>query len=202
MAHLTEFERKLNKLFLDRTSNLRSMLGLKKCGPKPQITRRKIDKAIGDLQDLASKILASELAKKAFEESAESKSGRKIIGRGWKRQQEEFDRWFNEKFPVQKELVYVFWNKNKCLYVGRTGNGGSRPSAHFNRRDVPKITRIDIYPAKSKVHTPKLECLAVHHFEPIANDYKPSEKKWTKKCPLCAMHKKIESELRKIFRIK
>src|SRR3989338_10815818 len=110
MAHLTEFERKLDKLFLDRTSNLRAMLGLKKCGPKPQITRRKIDKAVGDLQDLASKILASGLAKKAFEESAEPKSGRKIIGRGWKRQQEEFDGWFNEKFPDQKELVYVFWN--------------------------------------------------------------------------------------------
>ena len=202
MAYLTVFERKLDQLFLDRTFNLRCMLGLKKRGPKPQITRKKINKAIEDLQGLASRILASGLAKKEFEENAGPKKGRKITGRGWKPQKEKFDRWFNKEFPNQDELVYVFWNKNKCLYVGRTGKGGSRPSAHFNRKDIPKITRIDIYPAKSKVHTPKLECLAVHHFEPIANDYKPSEKKWTKKCPLCAMHKKIESELRKIFRMK
>ena len=30
MAHLTAFERKLDQLFLDRTFNLRSMLGFKK----------------------------------------------------------------------------------------------------------------------------------------------------------------------------
>ena len=202
MAHLTAFERKLDQLFLDRTFNLRSMLGFKKYGPKPQITRRKIDNAIGDLQNLASKILASGLAKEAFEKNTGPKSGRKIAGRGWKQQKELFDRWFNEKFPNQDELVYVFWNTNKCIYVGRTGKGGSRPSSHFNRKDIPKITRIDIYPAKSKIYTPKLECLAVHHFEPIANAYKPSEKKWTKKCPLCVIHKQIKAELRKIFRMK
>ncbi|HAH20593.1 MAG: hypothetical protein A2Y00_02005 [Omnitrophica WOR_2 bacterium GWF2_43_52] len=202
MAYLTVFERKLDQLFLDRTFNLRCMLGLKKRGPKPQITRKKINKAIEDLQGLASRILASGLAKKEFEENAGPKKGRKITGRGWKPQKEKFDRWFNKEFPNQDELVYVFWNKDKCLYVGRTGNGGSRPSSHFNRKDIPKITRIDIYPAKSKVYTPKLECLAVHHFEPRANAYKPSEKKWTKKCPLCAIHKQITAELRKIFRMK
>lgn len=85
MAHLTAFERKLDRLFLERTFNLRFLLGLKKRGSTPRITRIKIDKAIGDLQDLASKTLASGVAKNEFEENAGPKSGRKIIGRGWKR---------------------------------------------------------------------------------------------------------------------
>ncbi|MDP3024495.1 MAG: hypothetical protein Q8O10_03070 [candidate division Zixibacteria bacterium] len=202
MSHLTAFERKLNQLFLDRTYDLRSKLGLKKCGPKPHPKREKIDKAIQTLQDLASNILASGYAKKEFEENAGRKRGRKIVGRGWKKQKELFEKWFQRDFANQDELVYVFWNKNKCLYVGRTGNGGSRPSSHFNRKDMPKITRVDIYPAKSKVHTSKLECLAVHRFGPSVNKNKPSRKKWTKKCPLCDIHRQIEVDLRKIFRIK
>jgi hypothetical protein len=202
MAHLTTFEKKLDKLFHDRTYDLRSKLGLKKRGHKPQITRKKINEAIITLQDLASNILSKGLAKKEFEENAGKKSGRQIIGRGWKQQKELFENWFYKKYPNQNELVYVFWNKNKCLYVGRTGNGGSRPSSHFRRKDIPKNTRVDIYPARSKAHTPKLECLAVHRFKPSVNNNKPSKKKWTKKCPLCAIHKQIETDLRKIFKLK
>jgi len=200
MAHLTTFEKKLDHLFLDRTYNLRSKLGLKRCGPKPQITRKKIDKAIEELQDLASNILAKGLAKKEFDENTGNKKRRKIKGRGWKKQKLLFDQWFKKTFPKQNELVYVFWNNKKCVYVGRTGKGGSRPTSHFSKKWC-KITSVDIYPAKSKSHTPKLECLAVHYFKPRENNYKPSERKWTKKCPLCLIHKHIESDLRIIFRI-
>ena len=202
MAHLTTFEKELDRLFYNRTYNLRSKLGIKRPGPKPHLTRKKINKAIETLQDLTSNILARGLAKKEFEENAGPKSRRKIKGRGVKQQKELFEKWFYKEHQNQDELVYVFWNKGKCLYVGRTGNGGSRPSLHFNRKDIPKITRVDIYPAKSKVHTPKLECLAVHRFEPSVNNYKPSRKKWTKKCPLCAIHKQIAADLRKIFKLK
>ena len=202
MAHLTAFEKKLDQLFFERTYSLRSKLGLKKRGPKPQLTRKKISKAIEDLQDLTSNILAKGLAKKEFKKNAGPKKARKIVGRGWKEQKQIFENWFEKKFPDQNELVYVIWNGKKCLYVGRTGTGGSRPSSHFNRKDIPKLTRIDIYPAKSKAYTPKLECLAAHRFEPSVNKYKPSKKKWTKKCPLCAVHKQIKRDLRKIFRFK
>ncbi|MDO9392139.1 MAG: hypothetical protein Q7U71_10255 [bacterium] len=201
MAHLTAFERKLNRLFLERTHTLRSKLGLKRVGPKPQITRKKIDRAIGELQDLASTILVKGLAKKEFIENAGSKKGRKIIGRGWKEQKRLFEEWFTKTFSNQNELVYVFWNNRKCIYVGRTGNGGSRPSAHFIQKWC-KVTRVDVYPAKTKSHTPKLECLAVHFFKPSVNSYKPSEKKGAKKCPLCAIHKHIKADLRNIFKIK
>lgn len=201
MAHITKFEKKLDQLFFDRTFSLRSELGLIKKGPRPTITRKKIDKTIGDLQDLTSTILANGLARREFAENAGKKKGRQISGRGWKNQKDNFEEWFKKTFPKSKDLVYVFWRRKKCVYVGRTGSGGSRPSSHFNKKWC-QVTRIDIYPTKSKSQTPKLECLAVHRFGPKVNDYRPSKRKWTKKCPLCEVHKHIEADLKKIFRIK
>ena len=84
MAHLTSFEKRLDRLFLDRTYNLRSRLGLKKRGPKPQLTRKKVNKTIDELQNLASNILAKGLAKNEFKENVRNKKGRKIKGRGGK----------------------------------------------------------------------------------------------------------------------
>lgn len=201
MAYLTSFEKKLDQLFQNRTYSLRSRLGLKKRGSKPQMTREKINESIEELQNLASNILAKGLAKKEFEENAMHKKGRKVIGWGWKKQKKLFEEWFQKNYANQREVIYVFWNKNKCLYVGRTGNGGCRPSSHFSEKWC-RATRVDIYPSNSKSQLPKLECLAVHRFEPSENNYKPSDKKWTKKCPLCAVHKQIEGDLRKIFKIK
>lgn len=201
MAYLTAFEKKLDQLFFDRTFELRSKLGMKKCGPKPHLTKGKIDKAIRDLQDLASNILAKDYQKKEFEENAEPKTRRKIIGRGWKNRKKAFEQWFENNFRKQNKLVYVFWNNKKCVYVGRTGNGGSRPSSHFSRIWC-HVTWIDLYPVKSESNLAKLECLAIHRFEPSANTYLPSKKKWTKKCPLCDTHKQIKTDLKKIFKIK
>jgi hypothetical protein len=201
MAHVIQFEKSLNKLFRDRTYRLRKSLGLKMRGAKPLITRKRINRTIVDLQDLASSILAGGLAKKEFLQNAGPKKGKKIKGHGWRKQKINFDSWLKTQFPRSNNLVYVFWRGKKCLYVGRTGVGGSRPSSHFNKKGFLP-TRIDIYPSKSKSQTPKLECLAVHRFEPSINRYKAAKKKWTKKCPLCTVHKHIEADLRKIFRIR
>ena len=165
------------------------------------MTRKKIDNAIGKLQDMTTTILARGLAVKEFDNNANPKKGRKITGRGWKNQKALFEQWFQKTFPKQNDLVYVFWHNKRCVYVGRTGNGGSRPSSHFAKKWC-RITRIDVYPSKSKSQTPKLECLAVHRFEPSVNNYKPSRNKWTKKCQLCDVHQHIEADLRKIFRMR
>jgi predicted GIY-YIG superfamily endonuclease len=204
MAHLNAFEKKLDQLFFDRTYEMRVNVGLKKIGARPHMTQKKINNAIETLQNLASNILARGLAKKEFEQNAVKgkKRRRKIVGRGWQRQKELYERWFKKEFINQDQLVYVLWNNKKCLYVGRTGNGGSRPSSHFSSKKFPRITRVDIYPTKSKAYTPKLECLAIHYLQPITNKNKAATKKWTRKCPLCAIHKKIEAELRKIFKLK
>jgi hypothetical protein len=113
-----------------------------------------------------------------------------------------FEKWFKEKFPRLKNYVYVFWgNKKKCLYVGKTGKGGSRISSHFIKHWFGSTRRIDIFSSTAS-QIPKLECLAIHHFEPVYNKNKAATKNWTKKCPLCTIHKDIEKELRKIFRLR
>jgi len=44
-----------------------------------------------------------------------------------------------------------------------------------------------------------LECLAIHRFRPTKNKVKAATENWTPKCPLCALHKTIRTELRKIY---
>ena len=201
MAYLTAFEKKLDQLFFDRTYELRSKLGMKKPGPKPHLTKGKIDKAIHDLQHLVSNSLAKDYQEKEFKKNAGHKKRRKIIGKGWKNRKKAFEQWFKKNFRKQNELVYVFWNKKRCVYVGRTGKGGSRPSSHFSKIWC-HVTWIDLYPVKSETNLPKLECLAVHRFKPSVNTNLPSKKKWTKKCPLCDIHNQIKADLKKIFKIK
>ena len=65
------FESKLEKLFRERTYKLRSDLGQKRKGPRPKLTRNKINKAIEELQELASNVLAKGLAREEFNENAE-----------------------------------------------------------------------------------------------------------------------------------
>jgi hypothetical protein len=80
MAHVIQFEKSLNKLFRDRTYRLRKSLGLKMRGAKPLITRKRINRTIVDLQDLASSILAGGLAKKEFLQNAGPKKERRLRG--------------------------------------------------------------------------------------------------------------------------
>jgi hypothetical protein len=134
MAHVTKFEKSLNKLFQERTYSLRKNLGLKIRGNKPVITRKKINKTIIELQDLASVILAKGVAKREFNQNSGKKKGKKVKGHGWRKQKQNFDSWLQEHFSSTVNLVYVFWKGKKCLYVGRTRRGGSRPSSHFIRR--------------------------------------------------------------------
>ena len=93
--------------------------------------------------------------------------------------------------------------KNReCRYVGRTRGGGSRPSRHFKRGWFHGTTRVDVYLTKQKKSIPHLECLAIHRFRPTKNKVKAAKENWKPKCPLCAIHKKIRTEMRKIYRFR
>ncbi len=202
MSKKNEFHKELIQLFKKRTYKLYNSIGDKTRGPNPEISREKVDSSIKKLQEIASTILAPKLAKEEFEENAGKKRKRKIKGRGVKEKKTLFKQWYNSVFHNQDHLVYVFWSKRKCIYVGRTGRGGSRPINHFEKHWFGSVTRIDIYPARSKSHTPKLECLARHHFEPSRNKYLPAKAKYTQRCPLCKVHKQIRHELKTIFRLR
>src|SRR3989338_1802210 len=202
MAHVNCFENALDKMFKKRTYWLRSAIGSREPGPPPKITKKFVKNGILNLQEIASNVLADKLAKSEFAEYTHKKRAWHIKGYGVDEEKSLFETWFQKEFPKQKDCIYVFWGDRKCIYVGRTGGGGSRPSAHFIKFLFKDIKLVDIYLSTSASQKPKLECLAIHHFEPVRNRKKSATKKWTKKCPLCTIHKNIEKELLEIFRLR
>ena len=202
MAHINKFENALDELFHKRTFWLRSAIGRKKPGPPPKIIRRFVNNGISNLQEIVSNALANKLAKSEFNKHALGKRAWHIKGFGIDEKKSLFEEWFGKEFPKLTNYIYVFWGNEKCIYVGRTTvYGGRRHSSHFIKFWFKDVKRIDIFPSEP-AQTPKLECLAIHHFDPVRNKKKAATKKWTKKCPLCAIHKNIEEELRKIFKLR
>lgn len=203
MAFSKKFERELNSLFDQRTLWLRSKLGNQGVGKPPKFGRKKVDAGITKLQEIASAALAHKLAKAEFDEHVASARNYHVKGRGYEKKRENFEKWFNANFRNRKGLIYAFWgNGHQCIYIGRTGSHGSRPSSHFDKFWFSQVKRVTIFIIKGKSHIPKLECLAIHRFLPSRNKNKASTKKWTKACPLCTTHKYIENELRNIFRFR
>jgi hypothetical protein len=203
VAFSKTFERNLDALFRQRTHWLRSQLGAKGAGKPPLFRRKNVNKGIRALQATASDALARKLAKAEFEEHVLDRKNFHIKGRGPKGKKKQFEDWFGKHFSKRKGLVYALWRSpQKCIYIGRTGPSGSRPSSHFEKYWFSGAKRITIYSVIGKSHVPKLECLAIHRFQPSHNVNRAASKKWTKACPLCTTHKYIEKELRDIFRFR
>lgn len=203
MAFSKKFERRLNELFRQRTHWLRGELGNRSVGKPPKFGRKKVTKAIKELQLIASDGLTSKLAKIEFERHVARTRNFFIKGRGPYDKKAKFEAWYKPRFEHSKAVVYAFWGTAKrCIYVGRTGDRGSRPAAHFEKFWFSSVRRVKIFSVRGGSHLPKLECLAIHRFRPKRNRNKAATKKWTKACPLCATHRNIESELRDIFRFR
>jgi hypothetical protein len=203
MAFSKSFERQLNHLFRQRTDWLRRKLGTSKAGKPPEFSRKQVDAGIRKLQAIASNALAHKLAKSEFNEHVASRKNYHVKRRGPDDKKVKFEKWYSARFGKTKGLIYVFWgNQKKCIYVGRTGSHGSRPSSHMEKFWFSGVKRIAIFAVSGTSHIPKLECLAIHYFQPTRNKNKAATKKWTKACPLCKAHKHIEDELRDIFRFR
>ncbi|MGD1155990.1 MAG: hypothetical protein ABSA41_09195 [Terriglobia bacterium] len=203
MAFSKSFERELNNLFRQRTDWLRRRLGTSRPGKPPEFGRKKVDTGILKLQAIASDALAHKLAKSEFNAHVASRKNYHVKGRGPDDKKAKFEEWFDARFGKTKGLIYAFWgDRRKCIYVGRTGSHGSRPSSHMEKFWFSGVKRVTIFAVRGKSHIPKLECLAIHYFQPTRNKNKAATKKWTKACPLCKTHKYIENELRDIFRFR
>lgn len=202
MAYKKRFSQELDKLFKKRTHWLRSCIGYNKPGAPPTLSKKTIEKAIINLQEIASQTLANKLAKREFEKYTIDKKSWRIKGHGIDEKRRLFEGWYENKLQQKQNCIYIFWDKKKCVYVGRTGQGGSRPSAHFEKYWFLQTKRIVIYTITHRSQISKLECIAIHHFCPSRNKYKPATIKWNKQCPLCKIHRNIKEELHKIFRLK
>ncbi len=129
MAFSKAFERKLDDLFRQRTHWLRAQLGKKGAGKPPEFGRMKVTKAIRQLQLIASDALAHKLAKTEFEKYVISPRNYHVKGHGPYDKKHKFEDWYRRKIRKPKAVVYAFWGKKKnCIYVGRTGAHGVRPS--------------------------------------------------------------------------
>lgn len=206
MAHWpsTEFRAELNRLFRRRTYWLRSAVEGPRPGPPPTLSRRQVRRAITRLQELASEALADHLARDEFEDAVTFRRSwhvKRGKGRGVDAKRRAFNRWFDDELGPAT-YVYVFWNRRRCVYVGKTARSGRRISSHFDKHWFGGVTRVDVYATTGRRVLPALECLAIHGFQPTRNKFRAERRKWTRRCPLCSVHRMIDSELRDIFRLR
>lgn len=199
-----EFRRELNGLFSLRSHWLRSSVEGARPGPPPSLNRKRLHRSIWRLQDLASKALAVKLAREQFQESVKGRRSwhpKKGKGHGRDAKKRTFKRWFRTKFG-KGTYVYVFWNRRRCIYVGKTTKSGGRIAGHFDKHWFGGVSRIDVYQTNGRRSLPALECLAIHRFQPSRNKFRAERKKWTSKCELCRVHRQIKDELTDIFRLR
>jgi len=198
MAKTVQFKDTLEGLFTRRTYWLRHVIGKRSPGAPPVFSKENVDGAIKKLQGIASAALATKLARTEFSRSIDKKKSWQVKGYGRKAKKRIFKAWFDEHIPY-RSCIYAFWKGRKCVYVGRTREGVGRPSSHFNIHWFNGITRIDIYALRGRRSLPALECLAIHRFQPKENENRAQKAKWTKRCPLCKVHRSIKAELTSIF---
>ena len=201
MSFQSEFNAILDHLYERRTDKLRHVLR-KKHGNLLAITKKKREEKIKELEELASDALAKKMAKKHFKRLITRKRMWRPNGWGPDKKLKKFRIWVREEISPKRGKVYIFWRGDECRYVGRTRGRGTRPSRHFKRGWFNGTTRIDVYLTRQKKSVPLLECLAIHRFRPTRNKVKAATEDRTPKCPLCAVHKKIRTELRKIYRFR
>lgn len=199
-----QFRAELDRLFRRRTYWLRSAVEGPRPGPPPSLNRTHIRRAATKLQELASRALADNLARDEFEEGVlqrRSWHAKRGKGRGADAKRHAFNAWFDERLGPGI-YVYVFWNRRRCVYVGKTAKSGRRISGHFDKHWFGGVTRVDVYSARGRRVLPALECLAIHRFQPSRNKFRAERRKWTKRCQLCTTHRLIDQELRSIFRLR
>jgi len=201
MSFQTQFNRALDRLYERRTDKLRRILSPKP-GPIRTLTKKRREKKIRELQEIASKALAKKMAKRGFQKLVIQNRAWRTKGWSTDEKQQIFRAWVRRKISRKRGKIYVFWKNRECRYVGRTRGGGFRPSRHFKRGWFHGTTRIVVYLTKQRKSIPQLECLAIHRFRPTRNKVKAAKENWKPKCPLCALHKKIRTEVRKIYRFR
>ena len=202
MSYQGTFNHILDRLYRKRTSWLRTVLCEANPGRVPILVKKNRERAIRELQGVASDALARKMARREFRRSVKKRKSWRTKGRSTEEKRMAFRAWVRRKIDSKGGKVYVFWQKKRCCYVGRTSGTGQRPARHFKRSWFQAATRIDVYMAPRKRDIPRLECLAVHQFLPARNKLKAAKENWTPKCPLCALHKKIKTDLRRVYRFR
>jgi len=204
MASPKKFETGLDALFRQYSAQLRRDAGKRSKGKVPKLTRPKLRKRIDRLVCIATDFELKQNGKKKFVETViEKRQWHVKRGKGWNRatKKKTFGAWYDEAV-AGRNCVYVFWSRRRCVYVGRTGAGGRRPQAHFEKYWFSSVTRIDTHIIHGKRQLPMAECLAIHLYRPIRNKVKSAQRKWRSNCPVCTKEVLIRKELIALFPLK
>ena len=195
-----QFDQELDKLYQSRTAVLRHLVR-KPSGRSLSFSQAKRRKAEESLKGIYSRARGPSAFRQHFRSGGvQKKQWHPKRGKGWGTddRKRNFKIWYGDNIR-DNNCIYIFWAGKRCMYVGRTVRGRGRPQQHFEKGWFARVTRIDIYATGSPSEIPRLECIAIHNFDPIKNKRKASKAKWTKKCTICKGLKTIERELQQIF---
>ena len=191
-------------MFKQNTYWLRKAVGIGGKGKAPTLTRAKREKRIEHLQKIALSMRMGAVFREQFKAIVEQKKTWRVTrgkGFGVDKKKKSFDKWFSKHIHYPN-CIYVFWSEKRCRYVGRTIHGRGRPQQHFGKFWFGGTTRIDVYSVRRASLVPKMECLAIHRWNPAYNKNKAATRKWTKKCPICEMFKQIRTEVSWAFPVR
>lgn len=74
-----------------------------------------------------------------------------------------------EELYTQKG-IYIFWNKTRCLYVGKSMHLGSRVISHLGNKDFKRwMTDLHLYFIETMTQTDIYEIIAINYLKPIFN---------------------------------
>jgi len=204
MASPKAFESGLDTLFRQYSAQLRRDVGKRSKGKVPKLTRPKLRKRIDRLVRIATDFDLKKNGKQTFIDAVkEKRQWHAKRGKGWGRaaKKKTFGAWYDEAV-AGRNCVYVFWSGRRCVYVGRTGAGGRRPQAHFEKYWFSSVTRIDAHIIYGKRQLPMAECLAIHLYKPTKNKVKSAQQKWRSNCPICTKEVRVRKELVGLFPLK
>lgn len=103
------------------------------------------------------------------------------------------------EYDIKKNLIYIFWNKNQAIYIGRSTQGIKRPADHITRYWTAHVNKIEIYSVNNKRNLSQAECLANHLFAPVRNLYKPSHTAYYARCIVCQQIKIFNKEIKQLL---
>lgn len=193
-----QFAARLDRLWERRTAQLRAVVIPRGRGGVPKFTREVRTRFIDELLDLATAVLVKRDALSHLRSITDRRRLMLIRGRGY---MERGDRLLEWAEKLKGPIVYAFWRKKRCLYVGK-GSSPRRLRHYYRSAYLLRATCIEVFPVLRKSCLAQAECLATHIFKPRDQRMNPARVKWGKKCPICEEHDFIRSELKGLFRMR
>ena len=199
MALAKQFSRKLDHLWKLRTADLRALVIPRGVGQPAKFSRRVRERHIDQLLDDATEVLLKREGRGEFKKVTIGRHLRQIKGRGLLDRGNNLLQWAEEK--LRGPIVYAFWRRRKCLYVGK-GESWKRLRIYHKSAYLLQAQCVEVFRVAGMSQLPKAECLATHLFKPRDRKVRPARVRWGKACPICRKHDLIRYELKTIFKMK